>query len=65
MLTFLNLHINSKGHVGAGESSKMGSEKVPAAEDPFIISGTKNAMPSLLGKPKKKYLEDYENFVVE
>lgn len=43
----------------------MGSEKESATEDPFIISGTKNAMPDILGKPKKKYLEDYENFVVE
>jgi hypothetical protein len=43
----------------------MGSGKESATEDPFISSGTKNAMPSLVGKPKKKYLEDYENFTVE
>jgi hypothetical protein len=65
MLTLLHVPFISKGHVSTAESSKIGSVKDSAVEDPFISSGTKNAMPTLPGKPRKKYLEDYENFVVE
>jgi len=54
----------SKTIGGIAEGSKDGKRKANDIDDPFTDFGSKNAMPSP-SRPKKIFLEDYENFVVE
>jgi hypothetical protein len=51
----------------SAEGSKGSNRVAGVADDPFIDSevGSQNVMPIPPSKPKKVYLEDFENFTVK
>jgi hypothetical protein len=55
----------SKTTVGTAEGSKGTRSKTDEIDDPLTYGRSRNIMPTLPSESKKKYLEDYENFIVK
>ena len=65
LIYFYFYFFSSRDNANIGESSKTAPPDVDDTDNPFLVTGTENAMPDPSPKSKKIFLEDYENFTVK